>query len=256
MFARPPHQVSSLTFRISSLPAPSLSRVSRISSFGFRISPDLSGVLCETNPISSRSHPEKCKTNPISPATDLCRTKKCKTNPIHHPLVPPITRNEPNKDNARSNRAASIFNPHGSGGYANEPNLSPAIRKKRKTNPISSRPTPKMRNKPNFIPPLSFPRRRESRIYQLRTTNYGLLLQNKPNPSTAHDPNAQNEPNLPPIPHKHLYTKSSVSSVGSVASQRNAKQTQFTTPYTIRNIQYTIPWPNSRHAALTTEAKC
>ena len=37
-----------------------------------------------TVPLASRRlpHPQKCKTNPISTAADLWRTKKCETNPI------------------------------------------------------------------------------------------------------------------------------------------------------------------------------
>ena len=70
---------------------------------------------------------KKCKTNPISVAPDLWRTKKHETNP---------------KQNARHRRATAIFNPHGSGGSShppkktqNEPNFPPTIQM-RKTNPI------------------------------------------------------------------------------------------------------------------------
>ena len=121
-----PHHVSSLEFRISCL--------FRISSLGFRISPDPSGCimrnepnllprpprLCETNPISSGQPPKANsyfyetnpiwvptasrttqirETNPISATADLWKPKKCETNPIYaYPSLAhdPNSRNEPN----------------------------------------------------------------------------------------------------------------------------------------------------------------
>ncbi len=54
------HHVSSFIFRISCLPAPSLSRVFRISSLGFRISPDPSGRIMRNEPKKNR-RPQACR---------------------------------------------------------------------------------------------------------------------------------------------------------------------------------------------------
>ncbi len=100
------HHVSSLIFRISSLPAPSLSSVSRISTFGLRISPDLSGPIMQNEPNSPHAH---CPPDPNTrnePNLRLPTAQIRETNP---------------KSNARRRRATPIFNPHGSGGNAHPP---------------------------------------------------------------------------------------------------------------------------------------
>ncbi len=62
-------------------------------------------------------------------------------------------RNKPNKDNARCNRAAPIFNPHGSGGYAHDPK----IRNEPNLPPQPPCPTPKNAKRTQFttLPPTS-----------------------------------------------------------------------------------------------------
>ena len=95
---QPLHHVSNLEFRIS--------RLFRISSFGFRISPNLSGrimrnepnlppnrppvpQLCETNPISTRPTTQIYEPNPIRVPKNAKRTQFA-------PTSTPIMRNEPN----------------------------------------------------------------------------------------------------------------------------------------------------------------
>ncbi len=123
MFARPPHHVSSLPFRISCL--------FRISSLGFRISPDLSGRIMRNEPNLHRGGPVEdqiCKTNPIYP------NQKCKTNPICRsaairlPKPPRIIRNEPN--------SPPVQHPN----PQNEPNFTRA-------GPVENQ---KMQNEPNY----------------------------------------------------------------------------------------------------------
>ncbi len=132
MFARPPHQGSTFTFRISCL---------------FRISPDLSGRIMQNEPYKSNARQRRATHvfNPHGSGGNAPQNPKTQNEPNpsvrrHLPgQTTPLTRqfqqNEPNKDNARCNRATPIFNPHGSGGYAHD--------QKCKTNPIPPPQPPK-----------------------------------------------------------------------------------------------------------------
>ncbi len=113
----------------------------------------------KTNPISAptpRPHPHYYETNPIAPPDTPLFTIHCS------PFT--ILRNEPNPSKAHDQ------NPR------NEPKFPPA----------HDCTNQKMRNEPNFRPTP------QSTNYQPPTTNY--FMRNKPNPSPAHDPNAQNKP--------------------------------------------------------------
>ncbi len=107
-----PHHVSSL-FRISRLE--------------FRISPDPSGRIMQNEPNSPRPTAQKCKTNPISAAADLWKTKKWKTNPICERFM----QNEPNLHRSRPVEAQK---------EQNEPNFH-------RGGPVEDQ---KMRNEPNL----------------------------------------------------------------------------------------------------------
>ena len=124
------------------------------------------------------------------------------------------------KDNARCNRAAPVFNPHGSGGYTPTP-------KNHETNPIYTSPSLAhdpppaiMRNEPN-LPPARHPERRaaersaaaQSRgICQItiaagdsKQTNHARtpIMRNEPNlppPRTCGSQKTRNEPNFHPDP--------------------------------------------------------
>ncbi len=117
-------------------------------------------------------------------------------------FTPQKTRNEPNKDNARCDRAAPVFNPHGSGGYANDPKMRNEPNSPYRASlapppapPKNAKRTQKdnarcNRAAPVFNPGLSAeasphqPNHRPARqIYDLPTTN--CIMRNKPNPRTA-----------------------------------------------------------------------
>ena len=159
MPTKPPHHVSSFIFRISSL--------------GFRISPDPSGRIMRNEPNSTPANSQSptaksCfyKTNPICPTPNRLADPKTRNEPNLPPQPPgqhPKNAKRTQKDNARCNRATPIFNPHGSGGNAHDTKNAkrtqftptpawPTIQKC-ETNPIYRRPTTKMRNKPNLPAP-------------------------------------------------------------------------------------------------------
>ncbi len=92
---------------------------------------------CKTNPISPATDPwktKKCETNPISPPTDPWKTKKCKTNPIPTGLKfqisdsPPIRRGvlcETNPESKRTPPACiHLFNPGLSAGVLQQPEFT------------------------------------------------------------------------------------------------------------------------------------
>ncbi len=172
MPTQPPHQVSSLAFRISSL--------FRISSFGFSISPDLSGRIMRNepnlphhqasrHPTFQRNEPNLpprpprlCETNPISARPT---TQMRKTSPIPAAKSPTSAFGGPNMQNEPNSRPAEGPNSR------NEPNSSlPGVQpptphpQKHETNPISSCWLPKIRET-NPIP---------AEIPNLRTTNHQL----------------------------------------------------------------------------------
>ena len=149
----------------------------------------------------------------------------------------PITQNEPNFSpaNSQSPKAKSCFS-------RNEPNLTPATPRLRKTNPIYTRPTIKNAKRTQFTVPPPHLYHETNPITAYQVSRHPMFMRNEPNfqqpiyilQSTIYNPMAQSPygqgPGTPGCPHY-------------------AKQTQFTTPYTIRNIQYTIPSPNLTPAA-------
>ena len=105
--------------------------------------------------------------SPLCPRWALWQAQKTQNepNPSVRRHLPGQTssnsQNEPNKDNARCNRAAPIFNPHGSGGSANgrnaqnEPNShrehDEKARNEPNLHPSGAAKGQNMRNEPNFI---------------------------------------------------------------------------------------------------------
>ncbi len=198
----------------------------------------------ETNPISGS--PDKILT------TDDWRLKAAfnKTNPI-----PP------------ANLHSTIYNlmaqfPLGPRqNMRNEPNLPsphPGTTKTRETNPIS--PRQKMQNKPNPHPFQAYHAGRRSVPIYRETQSPSRprpKMRNEPNfisprascPKNAkrtQSPPSSSLPRWPKVsPDAHRGTQSPYGQgPGTSGCPHYAKQTQFTTPYTVRNIQYTIPWPN------------
>ena len=154
----------------------------------------------------------------------------------------------------------------------NEPNLSPANSQK----PKAKSQQPNMRNEPNSRTPSVPP----PPIYAKRTQfppgqhpkakSQKLLLQNEPNLHHAHPASHQKNETNPIYPHAPLFTIhcslltilrkrtqfptnnihstiDNIQSLGPIPTAgdlwrtKKAKQTQFTPPSTIHNIQYTIP---------------
>ncbi len=99
MFARPPHRVSTFTFRISCL--------FRISSFGFRISPDTSGRIMQNEPNLRRGGPAKDQKMQNEPNLTPSRASIWRNEPnLPRPHRPtdPKTQNEPNRPRPTANR--------------------------------------------------------------------------------------------------------------------------------------------------------
>ncbi len=138
----PPHHVSTLAFRISGL--------FRISSLGFRISPDPSGRIMrnEPNPIPRASrrlsqHQNAKRTQ--SPNANRQRIRNEPNLPHRHPPIDPNMRNEPNS------RIPSV--PHPPKNTKRTQFATRPYPQKRKTNPIrvptASRHLLFQRNEPN-----------------------------------------------------------------------------------------------------------
>ncbi len=178
------------------------------------------------------ANPKMRKTNPISDAVELRKTRKCKTNPIPAYQVsrqPLFQRNEPkshrpydtimqNEPNPRRGQAQSgETNPIPPGYYAKRTQFQPRRNlwktKKHETNPIpayqvSCHPI-FTRNEPNSHRP------------------YDTKMQNEPNSYSAHDPNAQNEPNL--SPHRQPADNPKMQNEPNLTrpTVKNTKRTQF-----------------------------
>ncbi len=171
----------------------------------------------------------KCKTNPKR----IARPRRASTYitprfpPAGYPSLPrsianyPKMRNEPNKDNARCNRATPIFNPHGSGGYAHDP---------RNTKRTQFTPGPPTKNakQTQFTSPAAIPlaspcpkNAKQTQKDNARCNRAAAIfnppgrggyahdqkMQNKPNLSRGgpvEDQNTRNKPNLPPRPASHF----------------------------------------------------
>ncbi len=115
-------------------------------------------------PSGRPNHPELYENEPNFRPQQTCGRPKKRNEPNSRPVQHPNSRNEPNlsaaqdqnmrnernKDNARCNRAAPIFNPHGSGGSAHDTKIC-------ETNPIYPCPSPahetNARNEPNSRTP-------------------------------------------------------------------------------------------------------
>ncbi len=258
---QPPHHVSSLPFRISSLPAPSLSRVSSISSFGFRISPDPSGRIMQNEPnlphhrlaaqpkkakrtqSTDRQHPKKrnepnfrCSEQILT--TNDCRLKTAfnKTNPI--PPRPTANRQHPQAAFCETNPIHAYQVSSHPMFMRNEPNshVPPASPRHSDTPTDASNvlyakrtqflPGPRPKCAKRTQSPPSPP------IYELRTTSYEPEYAKQTqfhNPNnqkpTANSQKMRNEPNphVPPASPRHSDTPTDASNV------HYAKRTQF--PY-------------------------
>ena len=176
-----PHHVSSLPFRISCL--------FRISSLGFRISPDLSGGIMRNEPNPSPAQDPKMRNEPNShkPTANRQRptAKKRETNPIP---TPAITQNKPNS------RTAAILSPFPAPIMRNEPNLHlPQLgqrskyAKRTQSQPRRTCGGPKIRNEPNFtLPHAKYAKRTQS---QPQRTCGSQKMRNEPNFRPAGCPN-------------------------------------------------------------------